>query len=64
MSKKSLERAKAEAKAFSKDHLGAIIKVMDKRGRKAIYTGSPWVYRERILCGYRTVASYVGGEEV
>lgn len=61
MSKKSLEIALVKAQALSKEHPEIEVKVMDKKGCKAICTSSNWIYRERVLEGYHTVATYKGG---
>ena len=61
MNKKSLQVALAEAQKASKEYPNVVIRVMDKKGGKAVYTGSEWVYKERVLAGYHTVATYKGG---
>lgn len=35
-----------------------------KTGQRAIVTGNPWVYRERIIDGYFTVATFKGGKQI
>lgn len=64
MSKKSLEIAKAGAKAYSKEYPELIVKVMDKKGYKAVFTSSNWVYTGRVLEGFHTVITYKNGEAV
>lgn len=64
MSKKSLEIALVEAQKASKEYPNVELRVMDKKDCKAIYTGSSWIYRERVLEGYHTVATYKGGVRV
>lgn len=51
MEKKSLEEAKHIAQKVSREYPEMIIVVMDKKGKKATYTASEWIYRERILDG-------------
>lgn len=64
MIKKSLQEAKNRALQASKEYPEEILKVLDKKGCKATYTASNWIYRERILEGYHTVVTYKGGAEL
>ncbi len=64
MLKKSLQDAKTRALQDSNKYPDVEMRVMDKKGCKAIYTASDWIYRERVLDGYHTVATYKGGEEI
>jgi spore maturation protein CgeB len=64
MRKKSLQDAKARALEASKECPEVEMRVMDKKGCKAVYTASDWIYRERVLEGYNTVVSYKGGKEL
>jgi len=62
--KKSLEEAMRRARKVSKEYPEEIIRVMDKKGRKATYTSSNWIYKERVLEGYYTVAVYKNGKKL
>lgn len=64
MSKKSLENARREAMQLSSMFPPKPYRVMDKKGEKSICTGLDWVYRERIMEGWNTVAVYINGREV
>ena len=64
MEKKSLEEAKHIAHKVSKEYPEMIIVVMDKKGKKATYTASEWIYRERILDGWHVVTKYKNGKIV
>ena len=64
MSKKSLVEAHMRAKSLSFSNFGITVRVMDKRGCKAVITSSEWVYKERILEGWHTVTAYKNGEEI
>lgn len=64
MVKKSLERALREAEKHSKEYPEVTIKVMDMKGKRATYTAFDWIYRERVLEGYHTVATYKNGERL
>ena len=64
MCKKSLEESKRIAQKVRKDYPDVIMIVMDKKGHKATYTASEWVYNERILDGWHTVVKYKNGEIV
>ena len=48
-----------EAEQMSLQYPDVLYRVMDKTGQRAIVTGNPWVYRERIIDGYFTVATEV-----
>lgn len=62
--KKSLIEAMKTAKQESIEHANVVIMVMDKKGKSAVTTASEWVYRERVLSGYHTVARFLNGQEV
>lgn len=64
MEKKSLEEAKHIAQKVSREYPEMIIIVMDKKGKKATYTASEWIYRERILDGWHVVTKYKNGKIV
>lgn len=64
MEKKSLEEAKRIAQKVSREYPNEVIIVMDKKGKKATYTASEWIHRERILEGWHTVTKYKNGEIV
>ena len=46
--KKSLTVAKKEAQNMSLRNPGIVYYVMDKPRKRAIVTGSDWIYRERV----------------
>lgn len=62
--KASVKKAIEEAKKLSEVHPNVKYVVMDKKGKRAVVTGSGWVYKERILEGYISVAKFLGGKEV
>ena len=62
--KKSIAEAMQRAQQQSAEHPGVIVRVMDKPRKHAIVTASEWVYKERILDGYVTVAVFKDGKEV
>lgn len=64
MEKKSLEEDKHIAQKVSREYPEMIIVVMDKKGKKATYTASEWIYRERILDGWHVVTKYKNGKIV
>lgn len=64
MEKKSLEEAKHIAQKVSREYPEKVIIVMDKKGQKATYTASEWIYRERILDGWHVVTKYKNGKIV
>lgn len=64
MIKKSLQDALKVARKVSGEYPDTAIRVMDKKGAKATYTASSFVYRERVLEGYHTVTIFKSGEEV
>ena len=61
---KSLELALVEAQEHSKKFPDILVRVMDKKGKRAVVTASDWIYRERVLEGYYTKAEYRNGERV
>lgn len=62
--KKSLIEAMVEAEAHSKKFPEILVRVMDKKGKRALITASEWVYKERVLSGWFTVATYKNGERL
>lgn len=58
----SVKEKMKEAEQISLRHPEILYRVMDKNGKRAIVTGSEWIYRERILEGYFTVATFKNGE--
>lgn len=53
-----------EAEQMSLQYPDVLYRVMDKTGQRAIVTGNPCVYRERIIDGYFTVATFKGGKQI
>lgn len=51
----SVKEKMKEAEQMSLQYPDVLYRVMDKTGQRAIVTGNPWVYRERIIDGYFTV---------
>lgn len=64
MRKKSLSEAHKRAKELSIEDFGITVRVMDKKGCKAVITSSEWVYKERVLEDWHTVTAYKNGEAV
>ena len=64
MIKKSLQDAFKVARKVSGEYPDTAIRVMDKKGAKATYTASSFVYSERVLKGYHTITIFKSGEEV
>ncbi len=62
--KKSLARAMEEAQQLSIKHPGVMYWVMDKPRKRAIVTGSDWIYRERVLEGWHTYVKFLNGKMV
>lgn len=60
----SVEEKMKEAEQMSLQYPDVLYRVMDKTGQRAIVTGNPWVYRERIIDGYFTVATFKGGKQI
>lgn len=58
----SVKEKMKEAEQISLRHPEILYRVMDKKGKRAIVTGSEWIYKERILEGYFTVATFKNGE--
>lgn len=62
--KASVKKAIEEATKLSEVHPTVKYAVMDKKGKRAVVTGSGCVYKERILERYIAVAKFLGGKEV
>lgn len=62
--KKSIAEAMQRAQQQSAEHPHNTVRVMDKPRKHAVVTASEWVYKERILDGYVTVAVFKDGKEV
>lgn len=60
----SVEEKMKEAEQMSLQYPDVLYRVMDKTGQRAIVTGNPLVYRERIIDGYFTVATFKGGKQI
>ena len=56
--KKSLQEARKAAQAMSEEHPEITYHVMDKKGCRACVHGSQWVYEEKVLAGWYTVARF------
>lgn len=55
--KKSVEAAILRADALHNEYPFAEYRVMDRKNKRAVVTGSEWVYQERLREGYRVVYS-------
>lgn len=62
--KKSIADAKAQAQEISARNPDVNVWVMDMPKRKAVVVYLEWVYRERVLDGWHTVAKYKAGKEI
>ncbi len=62
--KKSLEEAKVRAQQHSAEHPGVTVRVLDKIRQHSVVCASEWIYKERILDGWYTAATYKAGKEV
>ena len=62
--KKSLVLAMEEAQQLSIKHPGVMYWVMDKPRKRAVVTGSDWIYRERVLEGWHTYVKFLNGKMV
>ena len=62
--KKSLVLAMEEAQQLSIKHPGNTYWVMDKPRKRAVVTGSDWIYRERILGGWRCYCKFKNGKMI
>lgn len=49
---------------MSRDFPKVPFRVMDKKGAVAVVNSSDWVYKERVLDGWATVATFQNGREV
>lgn len=62
--KKSVIEAMERERQRSAEFPGVTVRVMDRPKKHAVVTASDWVYRERTLAGWHTVATFKGGKEV
>lgn len=62
--KKSLVLAMEEAQQLSIKHPGITYKVMDKPRKRAVVTGSDWIYRERVLEGWHCYCEFKDGRMI
>lgn len=62
--KKSIIEAQKRALQISEEHPDLTVRVLDKSRKHAVVNTSDWVYRERVLEGWHTVATFKGGKEV
>lgn len=62
--KKSLALAMEEARQLSIEHPGVLYRVMDKPRKRAVVSGSEWVYRERVLQGWHCYCKFRDGKTV
>lgn len=60
----SVKEKMKEAEQMSLQYPDVLYRVMDKTGQRAIVTGNSCVYRERIIDGYFTVATFKGGKQI
>lgn len=60
----SVKEKMKEAEQMSLNHPEILYRVMDKTGQRAVVTGEEWVYRERIIDGYFTVATFKNGKQI
>lgn len=61
--KKSIAEAMQRAQQISVDHEGLVVRVLNKKRKRAVVNTSEWVYVERIRDGYMTVAVFINGKE-
>lgn len=61
--KKSLKEATARAQRLSAEHPNNTVRVMDKPRNRAVVCASEWIYKERVLDGYVTVAVFKDGKD-
>lgn len=64
MEKKSLVIAIESAINHSKEFPDILVRVMDKKNKRSVVCASEWIYKERVLSGWSTVASYKNGIKV
>jgi len=62
--KKSVVDACKAAEQYSAEHPEFVVFVMDKSRKRAVICVEDWIYRERILEGWRVVTKYQNGKEV
>lgn len=62
--KKSIIEAMEQARQHSAVYPDMIVRVMDKPRKHAVVTASEWIYRERVLAGWHTVATFKNGKEL
>lgn len=62
--KKSLVLAMEEAQQMSIKHPGVLYYVMDKPRKRAVVSGSEWIYRERVLEGWHCYCKFRDGRMI
>ena len=60
--KKSMIPAVEEAMSLSLAQPELTVRVMDRSYQRAVVCSDETVYRERVLCGWHTVATFKGGK--
>ena len=61
MKKAEIKKTLRRAREMSHQHPGIFYRVMDRPGGAPVITGSDWVYRERVLMGWSTLAVFRSG---
>lgn len=64
MAKKSLMEALERGKAFSLEHPGVIVWVMDAYRQKAVISSVNWIVKQRLFEGWRIEAVFKNGERI
>lgn len=60
----SVKEKMKEAEQMSLNNPEILYRVMDKTGQRAVVTSDEWVFRERIIDGYFTVAKFKNGKQI
>lgn len=61
MKKAEIKKTLRRTREMSRQHPGIFYRVMDRPGGTPVITGSDWVYRERVLMGWNTLAVFRSG---
>lgn len=61
MKKAEIKKTLRRAREMSRQHPDIFYRVMDRPGGTPVITGSDWVYRERVLMGWNTLAVFRSG---